>query len=76
MISVQLASGDLSAAVDAGYELLDPSQCRLPDEVESLVAPPRRRRTGRSFHDGRSPIGGTGIGLRAPLRLIKACWPS
>ena len=37
MISVQLAYGDIAAAVDAGYELLDPSQVRLPDEVESLI---------------------------------------
>lgn len=37
LMSVQLASGDIAAAVKAGCEMLEPSQVRLPDELERLI---------------------------------------
>ncbi len=37
LMAVKLASGDIAGAVDAGREMLEPSQVRLPDEVESLI---------------------------------------
>jgi tetratricopeptide (TPR) repeat protein len=37
LMSVQLASGDIASAVAAGCEMLEPSQVRLPDELEALI---------------------------------------
>ncbi len=37
LIAVRLRAGDVSEAVDASRQLLEPSQQRLPDELEPLV---------------------------------------
>jgi class 3 adenylate cyclase/tetratricopeptide (TPR) repeat protein len=37
LISVRLLTGNISAAVDASRQLLEPSQQRLPDELEPVV---------------------------------------
>jgi hypothetical protein len=36
-MAVRLASGDLDAAVDAGSQVLEPSQVILPVQIESLL---------------------------------------
>ena len=35
LMSVQLESGDIAAAVEAACEMLEPSQVRLPDDLEA-----------------------------------------
>lgn len=37
LIAVRLGSGHVGEAVDAGRQLLEPSQQRLPDEIEPVV---------------------------------------
>jgi eukaryotic-like serine/threonine-protein kinase len=37
LIAVRLGSGNVSEAVDASRQLLEPSQVRLPDELEPVV---------------------------------------
>ena len=74
MISVQLAYGDIAAAVDAGYELLDPSQVRLPDEVESLI---ERAKAAWDRHEPAATAVQlnyrVAIGMPAWLRMSQGC---
>ena len=37
LMSVRLASGQLAEAVDAGCQMLQPAQVRLPDDLESVL---------------------------------------
>ena len=37
LMSVRLATGQLAEAVDAGCQMLEPAQVRLPDELESVL---------------------------------------
>ena len=37
LMSVRLATGQLAEAVEAGCQMLEPAQVRLPDELDSLL---------------------------------------
>ena len=37
LMSVRLATGQLAEAVEAGCQMLEPAQVRLPDELESFL---------------------------------------
>ncbi len=37
LLAIRLASGQVAEAVDAGRQLLGPSQLRFPDELEALL---------------------------------------